>query len=199
MIAFDDRVQGELLVPFAFVRAPLCGDAHPEAVDEFLDERQGFAGGVHRQVRGDEFDHVRTGEPGLVDARRLRAQPRPIVCGARIVRGLCALGARGEVRIAAQPQPPLICPPLLLQFLPREGFGFGGAGGLLRCRQLCGGGFPVDHDEIVPRPFAESGGAPRPHRDGLFGDVGDFGHPRMRVHRGPFEAALDVQFVAQVA
>ena len=65
------------------------------------------------------------------------------------MRGACALGARRVVRIAIQVQPARIGAPLGFELLPGQGFGFGRAGGLLRGRELRGGGFPVDHDQIL--------------------------------------------------
>ena len=142
-----------------------CADAHPDRVDELLDELARVTGRVDGQVRADEFDHVGAGERGLVDARRRRAmRARSWAARARARR---ALGARRVMRVAVQAQAARVGAPLLFEFLPRQRLRFGWAGGFLRRRQLRGGGFPVDHDQIVARPFAQPGGAPRPRRDGF--------------------------------
>ena len=75
--------------------------------------------------------------------------------------------------------------------------GLVGAGRFLRGGQLRGGGFAVDDDEVVARPFAQPGRALRPRFDAVGVDAGDLGHPGVRIDGVEFEAAFGVQQVAQ--
>ena len=65
----DDRLEGELLVAFAVMRFARRADAHPDLVDDLLDELSRFAGRVDGELRADQLDHVGAGERGLVDVR----------------------------------------------------------------------------------------------------------------------------------
>ena len=87
--------------------------------------------------------------------------------------------------------------PLLLELLPGQRLGFGGAGGLLRGRQLRGGGLAVDDHQVVLGPLPQPGGALRPRFDAVLVDAGDLGHPGVRIDRVPLESTFGVQLMTQ--
>jgi hypothetical protein len=183
------------------MRRALGAHAHADHLDEVLDQGARIAGRVDGQLRADQLDHVRAGERGLVDARGHARQPRAVQRGARTRAAAHRRGAprapRFKVRYAVELQTARIGAPLFFEFGPRQRLGFDRARGLLRGRQLRGGRFPVDDNQVVARPFAQPGRALRPRLDARLGDAGDLSHPGMLIDGRPLESTLGVQFVPQ--
>ena len=102
-------------VNLALVSFAWGAEAHPDVVDELLDQRARFSRRIDGELCADEFDHVRARECRLVDVRSNVRGARVVECAALVC---AALGARRYVCVAVQAQTARVGAPLRFELGP---------------------------------------------------------------------------------